>query len=87
MEEFSLLDGVIDIYKLEAAVREDPLELLPVKYQGMTNEDMSMLRIAISVLGKRQYEECHSGNSIVAATTSEIRKQLASYWEYNQIGL
>jgi len=86
MEDFAILDGVVDIYKLEHAVKVSPIELTPVKYEGMTDEDMNMLRTSLSVLGKRQYEDCHSNDQSVIATNNELTKYLATCLDFNEIG-
>ena len=60
-EEVPFLDGIIDISKMEQAVREDPLGLTALKYEGMTDQDMEILRIAVSIFGKRHYAGTYSG--------------------------
>ncbi|MBN2098964.1 MAG: hypothetical protein JW753_05135 [Dehalococcoidia bacterium] len=86
MEDVPFMDGVVDILKLEDAVIQSPEQLASVRYEGMTEEDMGMLRIAISVLGRRHYEDYYSNDPVVFARSAELRKYLATSWDFGQIG-
>ena len=75
-EEVPFLDGVIDIGKMEQAVKEDPLGLTTLKYEGMTNQDMEILRIAVSIFGKRHYSGTYSGDKKLLTTIGSKRTLL-----------
>jgi hypothetical protein len=86
MEEVPFLDGVIDIHKIEYAIQTSPVELSPVRYQGMTDEDITMLRTALSVLGKRHHEHWHHNNPVAISTWNELRQSIAPVWDFTEVG-
>lgn len=87
LEDVAFLDGLIDIQKVEEAVQTDPVEISPIRYQGMTQQDIDKLRIALSVLGKRYYEDCHPDNLTITSTNIRLRGYLATCWEFGEIGI
>lgn len=86
-EDVPFLDGVIDIGKMEQAVREDPLGLTALKYEGMTEEDMEILRVAISIFGKRHYASTYSGDEKLLKTIESKRTFFAPTWDFNGVGV
>ncbi len=86
MEDIIYLDGLVDLHKVERAMIESPIELLPIKYEGMTEEDMQKVRAAVSVVGRRAYEEHHSNNPRVISIINQYSKALGIKSEFNNIG-
>lgn len=87
LEDVAGLDGLIDIQKVEEAVQTDPVEISPIRYQGMTQQDIDKLRIDLSVLGKRYYEDCHPDNLTITSMNIRLRGYLATCWEFSEIGI
>jgi hypothetical protein len=85
-EEIIYLDGIVDLHRVEKAMIESPIELLPLKNEGMTEEDMQMLRAAVSVVGRRGYEEYHRNNPKVMSVINQYSKFLGIKSEFNEIG-
>ncbi len=85
-EEIIYLDGLVDLRRVEKAMRENPIDLLPLKNEGMTDEDMQMVRGAVSIVGRRGYEEYHKNNPKVMAVIDQYAKFLGIKSEFNDIG-
>jgi hypothetical protein len=86
MDDVAFLDGVVDIIKVEDAVRTSPASLSPLQFQGMEAQDMDMLRAGLSVVGKRGIEDYHSPGSAAARRYEALRSMLVEEWDFNRIG-
>ncbi len=81
------LDGVINIHKVENAIRSSPLDLSEIRYQGMSDEDMDILGIALTVFAKRLFEQEHGDNQEIAAIAKNKRELITNMWDFNGVGL
>ena len=86
-EPVPFMDGVIDISKMEQAVREDPIGLSALKYTGMTDQDMEILQIAVSIFGKRHYVGEYKGDKKLLTAIEGRREFFSPVWDYNEVGV
>jgi len=86
MEDTPVLDGLTNIAMIERAIKENPLDLAHVTYDGISKTDIDMLRTSLTLTCKRVYDEYHGDNEIINAWAQESRKLLAQEWDFNEIG-
>jgi hypothetical protein len=85
-EDVPFLDGVINIHKIEDAIRKDPLGVSPIRYEGMTDEDMEILAFAQTVFAYRLYAQSHDSNPSLVSTYNSRREFVAPVWNFNGVG-
>ena len=86
MEDVPFLDGLVDIELVERAVRQSPTELQPLMFNGMEDQDISMLRMGLSVIAHRFFEDSYSATSQVNNYYKSLRQNIVSQCEFNRIG-
>jgi hypothetical protein len=85
-EPVPFLDGVIDIHRVENAIRVDPLGVSSIRYEGMSDEDMDILAIAQTVFANRLYEQNHGSDQALVSVYSSRREFVAPVWDFNGVG-
>ncbi len=86
MKEVPFLDGVIDIHKVENAIGKNPLTLSEIRYQGMSDEDVDMMGMALTICAKRAFEKIHGSNPDIISTINFKRNFITPLWDFNDIG-
>ena len=85
-ETVPFMDGVIDIQKVESAIAHDPDKLVKIKYQGISEENISILSIAQTVFAKRLFDETFSNDPIALECANKKREFIAPHWDFNGLG-
>jgi hypothetical protein len=80
------MDGVIDIHKVGNAIAHDPEKLVKMKYQGMSEENISILSIAQTVFAKRLFDETFSNDTMALESANKKREFIAPHWDFNGVG-
>lgn len=84
------LDGVVDISRVESMIRSDPLKLDLMGTEGFNMKDRAMLRVALSTIGKRAFEDVYDGGLKDKITESINHASRVStgtdLWDFNGTG-
>jgi len=85
-EVVPFLDGVIDIHMVEKAIENDPKGLSDLRYEGISDVDISFLSVSQTIFAKRLFDQKFAGNDDILSFAKDNREILAPIWNFNGVG-
>ncbi len=87
-EEILFLDGVVDIRRESESIRKNSVFLSLKELEGFSLKDRAMLRMGLSVVGRRSFEnDHHPDNSLCRFVNRMALKRTGiTQWEFTDVG-
>jgi hypothetical protein len=86
LKEVPFLDGVVDVYKVEEAIINNPIFLRLKNRQGFSWADRMKIRLGLGIAAKRIFDEDAQNPIGNVINKWALKKAGLADWEFNQVG-